>query len=95
MNYVCDDGKKNFTVYRAPYCVDDMCFPLEKDEIHVSDWQFFLPNYQAKREIVHIWEKFAGTDTQTKQSVTFYFKNEAMDFYRGNTLETSCFAAYE
>jgi hypothetical protein len=95
MNFVCDNGGKNFTVYKKNYCVDDMCFVVWNDEIHVTDGQFLLPNFNATRMISASGEKFDGTNTETKEAVTFWFKWENMSYFVGNTLKSSCAAAYE
>lgn len=87
--YTCDGGKA-LTVYSKDYVIDDMAFAVAKDEIHVSDGQFMLPNYIATREITASGEKFVGKDTETQESVTFWFKNEELSMYRGNTLEATC-----
>jgi hypothetical protein len=51
--YSCIDTAKTFlTVYRGDYVIDDMSFQVASDEIHISDGQFMLPNYVAKREVV-------------------------------------------
>lgn len=89
LSYTCDSGK-TLTVFRKDYIVDDMAFVVEKDEIHVSDGQFMLPNYVATREISASGEKFVGRDTETQDAVTFWFKNDEVSMYRGDTLEATC-----
>lgn len=94
MNYVCE-GNKSYTIYRGNYCIDDMCFPVADDEMHATDGQFLLANYITKREVSASGEKFVGTDTETQEEVTFWFKNEDLTVWRGETVEAECSAAYE
>jgi hypothetical protein len=96
ITYTCEKGNTSYTVYRGDYIIDDMAFALADDEIHISDGQFLLPNYLAKRETVHIGEKFVGNNTETNKKYTFYFKNEEMTVLdEKDILINTCTAVFE
>jgi len=58
ITYTCEDGETTFNVYAADYIIDDMAFNVEIDEIHVSDGDFFLPNYVATKVASTTGEKY-------------------------------------
>ncbi|MCH8519005.1 hypothetical protein LAT59_04565 [Candidatus Gracilibacteria bacterium] len=86
--YVCDDVE--YTVFRKDYLIDDMMFSVDANDIHVSDGEFFLPNYIASLEVSASGEKYIGYHTETQEAFTFGFKDDTMSVYSDDRLIHTC-----
>jgi membrane-bound inhibitor of C-type lysozyme len=90
MTFECSTKDISYTVYDKDYCIDDMCFPLWEDELHISDGTYLLPNYIVKRVVSASGEKYDGTETENGGKYTFWFKGDALAVYKDDTFLHEC-----
>ena len=90
ITFDCKTQDVSYSVYNKDYCIDDMCFPLEKDEIHISDGTYLLPNYIARRAVSASGEKYEATETENGGKYIFWFKGDDLTVYKDDTILHEC-----
>jgi len=90
ITYTCEDGETTFNVYAADYIIDDMAFNVEIDEIHVSDGDFFLPNYVATKVASTTGEKYVWRNTETNEAYSFVLQSNKLTVYKDNMKTHTC-----